>query len=129
MDKTIEQSVTFSGTPHEVYEILMDEKKHAALIGDEASVSREVGGAFAVYGGSINGETVKLVPGEKIVQRWRAGNWPEGHYSTATFEFEAVADGTRLTFTQTDVPDEHYESIVEGWEKHYWMPLEVMLAG
>ena len=128
MAKTIEQTVTFSGTPHDVYEILMDEKKHAQLVKDEARISREVGGAIDVYNGYITGENLEVVPDARVVQRWRASDWPEGQYSTATFEFEAVEGGTQMTFTQTDVPDEHYDGIAQGWQEHYWTEMETMLT-
>ncbi len=44
--RTIEQTVTFKASPHEVYESLMDSAKHSKFTGAKASISREVGGAF-----------------------------------------------------------------------------------
>ncbi len=32
-----------------------------------------------------------------------------------------------LTFTQTDVPDEFYEDISQGWRDYYWKPMKEML--
>ncbi len=104
MSKTIRQTATFKASPHEVYETLMDAKKHAEFTGGEAKISRKVGGKFTIYDGEIEGENLELVPDKKIVQTWRYSDWPEGHYSTATFSLEEVDGGTRLTFTQTDVP-------------------------
>ena len=34
--KTIEQTVEFSASPHEVYEALMDSEKHSAFTGAKA---------------------------------------------------------------------------------------------
>jgi uncharacterized protein YndB with AHSA1/START domain len=34
---------------------------------------------------------------------------------------------SRLTFTQTGVPDEHYEDIKQGWKDYYWGPMKQML--
>ncbi len=125
--RTIRQSLTFEATPHEVYEILMDSKKHAELVGAEAQISREAGGKFTVYGGEIEGVTLELVPDRKIVQSWRYSDWPQGHYSRATFSMKEVPGGARLTFTQTGVPEEHYEDIRQGWHDYYWRPLKKML--
>ena len=61
------------------------------------------------------------------MQSWRYSDWPEGHYSTATFSFQAIDKGTRLIFTQTDVPDDKYEDIKQGWKEYYWQPLKEML--
>ena len=118
--RTIEQTVTFKARPHVVYEMLMDSAEHARFTGAEASISREVGGAFTAYDGALTGTNIELVPDAKIVQSWRAGDWPEGHYSTATFLLEEAEGGTRLTFTQTGVPEQHYDDIRQGWRDFYW---------
>jgi len=44
MSKDINQTVVFKTTPHEVYEALMDSKKHAAFSGGAAKISRAIGG-------------------------------------------------------------------------------------
>jgi activator of HSP90 ATPase len=61
------------------------------------------------------------------VQNWRASDWPEGHYSKATFAFKEIPGGTRLTFTQTEVPAKQYEDISQGWRDYYWAPMKEML--
>ncbi len=127
MSKTIRQTVTFKAIPHEVYEALMDEKKHAAFTGGEAKISRIVGGKFTIYGGDIQGKNLELVPDQKIVQSWRYSDWPEDHYSMATFALEPTEKGTRLTFTQIDVPDDKYEDIKQGWKDYYWAPIKKLL--
>ena len=125
--KTIRQSVTFKTTPHDVYEVLMDPKKHSEFTGSQVQISRKVGGKFSVYGGDIEGVNLELVPDQKIVQSWRYSDWLQDHYSTATFSLKKVEQGTRLTFTQTEVPDEHYKDIAQGWRDYYWAPMKEML--
>lgn len=125
--KTIRQSATFKATPHEVYEAIMDSRKHGELTGSQVTMRRGVGGEFSVYGGDIEGTNMELVPDQKIVQSWRYSDWPEGHYSKVTFSLKEVAGGTRLTFTQTGVPLEHYEDIAQGWRDYYWEPMKEML--
>lgn len=118
--KTIRQIVNFRATPHDVYEALMDSKKHSKFTGAKASISREVGGNINAYGGYIEGVNVKLVPDKKIVQKWRGSDWPDEYYSTATFELTKSGKGTKLIFMQTGVPEEHCELINKGWVEHYW---------
>ncbi|MBM4446670.1 MAG: hypothetical protein FJ023_04870 [Chloroflexi bacterium] len=125
--KTIRQTVTFKATPHEVYETLMDSKKHSQLTGSKAQISREVGSKFSIYEGDIEGVNLELVPDHKIIQSWRYSDWPEGHYSQATFILEEIKGVTRLTFTQTEVPEEHYQDIAQGWRDYYWIPMKEML--
>jgi activator of HSP90 ATPase len=126
--KTIRQSTTFKGTPHELYEILMDSSKHSRLTGGEAAeISRTVGGAFSVYDGYATGINVELIPDVLIVQTWRASDWPDGHFSRTRFSFTEVKGGTRLTFTQSGVPEGEYESIKQGWRDYYWEPMKEMV--
>ena len=118
--KTIRQSVTFKASPHDVYEALMDSKRHSKFTGAKANISREVSGKINAYGGYIKGVNVKLAPDKKIVQKWRGSDWLDKHYSTATFELKKSGKGTKLTFVQTGVPEEQYDSISDGWAEHYW---------
>ena len=127
--KTIEQSVTFNASPHDVYEALMDSDKHSRFTGAKASISREVGGEFSAYDGALSGTILELVPDAKIVQSWRGSDegWVPGHYSTATFSLKAIDGGTQLTFVQTGVPERSFEDISEGWQTYYWSPMKQML--
>ncbi len=125
--KTIKQTATFKASPHEVYEALMDPAKHAKFTGGKARISREVGGKFSTFDGYAEGVNLELVPDKKIVQTWRANDWPEGHYSKATFGIKAAGSGTKITFTQTGVPEEQYDDIAQGWKDFYWAPMKRML--
>jgi activator of HSP90 ATPase len=125
--RKIRQSVTFRASPHDVYEALMDAKKHAKFTGGKASISREVGGKFSVFDGYAEGVNLQLVPDKKIVQSWRASDWPEGHYSEVTFLFKEIEGGTHLTFSQTGVPEEQYDDVSQGWRDYYWAPMKEML--
>lgn len=125
--KSIRQSVSIKATPHDVYEALMDSKKHAEFTGGRASISREVGGKFSAFDGYAEGVNLELVPDKKIVQTWRAEDWPGGHYSKVTFSLVKVAGGTRLTFIQTGVPEEQQEDVSQGWKDYYWTPMKEML--
>ena len=126
--KTIRQSVTFKTTPHEVYEALMDSRKHARFTGAKARISRKVDGKFTAYDEYIEGVNLNLVPDKKIVQSWRGSDWPEGHYSRTTFSLKKVKNGTHLTFIQSGVPDQYYNDIKQGWYDYYWKPMKEMLA-
>lgn len=123
----IKQSATFKASLHDVYEALMDSGKHSQFTGGTADISRETGGRFTAFDGYSEGINLELVQDRKIVQTWRAGDWPKGHYSQVTFLLENSEDGARLTFTQTGVPEEQYEDISQGWRDYYWKPMKDML--
>ncbi len=125
--RNIRQQVTFKASPHEVYELLMDEKKHGAFSQSKTSISRKVGGKFSSGDGYIEGTNLELVPDQKIVQSWRDSDWAEGHYSQATWSFNPVLGGTRMVFTQSGVPADQYETTAQGWREYYWEPMKAML--
>ena len=48
--RTLEQTVTFKAPPLEVYEMIMDSRRHQSLSGEKARISRKVGGSFTAWG-------------------------------------------------------------------------------
>ncbi len=127
--KGIRERTDFRASPHEVYEALMDSRKHGRFTGGRARISRKVGGKFSVYDGYAEGVNLELVPDRKIVQTWRASDWPEGVVSRVVFTLKATRTGTRLEFTQTGVPADQYRDIKQGWQDHYWKPMTELLEG
>ncbi len=125
--KNLTESVIFKASPHDVYETLMDSKKHSEFTSDKAEISREVGGKFSAYGGWIEGENLELVPDKKIIQKWRGDDWPKGVYSKVIFLLEESRDGTKLVFTHEGIPEEFFEDIKKGWEDFYWKPMKKVL--
>jgi activator of HSP90 ATPase len=124
--RIVRQSVTLQASPHQVYETLMDSRKHSRLTGARAKSDRKGGGKITAFSGQIKGYTLEVVSDKKIVQLWRAEHWPRGHYSTATFSLIREKGGTRLTLLQKDVPNQDYKDICEGWRDFYWMPMKGM---
>jgi uncharacterized protein YndB with AHSA1/START domain len=59
-----------------VYDALMSSRHHAKFTGAPASISKKEGGSFSVFGDYATGNNLELIPGKKIVQTWRADNWP-----------------------------------------------------
>jgi activator of HSP90 ATPase len=122
---TIRQSVKLTATPHDVYECLMDSRKHSTFTGCPAKISRKVGGNFTAME-SLRGKNVELMPGQKIVQTWQCDydGWPKNHFSTLTIRLRPTENGTRLDFVQNDVPAVCFTGIREAWLKYYWQPLK-----
>ncbi len=124
MPTTIRQTITLQATPAEVFETLMDSKKHSRVTGARARISRSVGGKFSAYDGYIEGANIELVRNKKIVQMWRGSDWPADHYSKTTFSLKKVKGGTKLTLRQSGVPADQYASIKQGWIDFYWKPMK-----
>ena len=127
--KNIRQTITFNASPHEIYETLMDSRKHAKFTGAKAHVSRKVGGMFTAYNRGLTGTNIELVRDKKIVQSWHASmkGWSKNHYSKVTFSLKKVKGGTRLNFKQSRVPVQCYNMIKQGWHDYYWKRMKEML--
>jgi activator of HSP90 ATPase len=125
--RTIKQSITFKATPHQIYTALMDSRKHSKFTGSKAIIGKKKGDRFSTYDGYMEGVMLEMIPDEKIVQSWRGSDWPDGHYSEATFLLKRVDGGALLELTQTGVPDRLYEEISQGWHDFYWKPMREML--
>ena len=126
--KTIRQTVLFKVSSHEVFEALMDSKKHSKFSGAKASISRKIGGKFSVYNGYAAGKNLEIIPDKKIIQSWCASDWDEAAISTVVFEFSTIKSGSRLQFTHSQIPAEHAESIAQGWKDFYWKPMKEMFS-
>jgi activator of HSP90 ATPase len=122
--KDLKQVAMIPASPKEVYEMLMDSKKHSAFTGADAKISPKVGSRFSVWGGSIVGKTIKLVKNKEIVQEWREESWPEGHYSTVKFMLRPAGKNTKLMFSQKGIPASRYKDISDGWKEYYWGPMK-----
>jgi len=119
----IHQEVRFSAPPAKVYKALIDSAEHGTFTGAPAEIDAKVGGLWSAYGGKISGVNLELVDGARIVQTWRAGNWPAGAHSVVKFELSADDKGTKLVLDHDALADEQVPHIDGGWERMYWAPM------
>ncbi len=125
----IKQVEMFEGvTAKQLYNALMSSREHTDFTGASANIENKVGGKLTAWDDYIEGENLELEPDKRIVQKWRASDWPNGEWSTATFEFKDSDNGCELTFGQTNVPDDMVKDVDQGWKDYYWMPLRKYFA-
>jgi activator of HSP90 ATPase len=126
--RTLRQTVTFKGaSPRELYDLIMNSKKHTSLSREIAVISKKVGGAFFAWNGHLSGYNLVLRPGKRIVQAWRATGWWPDYYSIAIFDFEKVHGGAKLRFTQIGIPPHRFSGHYRGWIETYWTPMKEIL--
>lgn len=123
MDSITQTEVFEKTTTQNLYDLLLDEAQHSEFTGSVVHINPIAGGIFSAYNNYCSGTNIELVAGKKIVQSWRALDWPEGIESTVTFEFEQDGNNVIIYFTQTGVPAEHVEAIAQGWIDFYWEPI------
>jgi activator of HSP90 ATPase len=122
---TITQKIVLSAQPEEVYDALLDPKKHSEFTGSKATGKAKVGAKFTAWDGYISGRNLELEKGKRIVQEWVTTDWPEGFPpSKLEFTFKEVDGETELTMVHSDVPTEQEEELKQGWIDYYWEPLK-----
>ncbi|TYI86912.1 hypothetical protein E1A91_D04G100000v1 [Gossypium mustelinum] len=119
--KTITMSEKFNCRAKDMYEILMDENRWKGFTQSNARISKEVGGQFSIFDGSVTGINLELQEGKLIAQRWRFGSWPDGIDSTVRLVFNEPEPGvTIIKLTHLDVPEEDRygnATVVENTER------------
>jgi|SRR5579862_5202085 len=92
------------------------------------AISTQAGGSFTLFGGYITGRHLEMVPGERLVQAWRAGSWEPGAYSVVKFALFDQGTACRLVLDHRGFPDGQGASLAYGWRVHYWEPLTKLLT-
>ncbi|HEY1528780.1 MAG TPA: SRPBCC domain-containing protein [Candidatus Angelobacter sp.] len=120
------QAITDPKQFHQVVQLSAEGKAMSAKVPTE--ISHEAGGAFALFGGHILGRTVEMVLNQRLVQAWRVANWAPGVYSIVKFELSEQGPSTKLVFDHTGFPQGLGEHLSDGWQEHYWEPLQKFLS-
>jgi len=110
----------FVCSPEDLYSSILDPNRVRAYAGGDADISPETGKKFRLFGGNVQGENVHLDRPNKIVQKWRFSDWPEGHYSNVEMIIEHKNGKTMLTLTQTGVPEDDRDKTMGGWKDNYF---------
>jgi len=118
----VHQELTFAAAPSKVYRALVDSAEHTKFTGAPADIG-PAGARFTAYGGKVEGQTIELSEGERIVQAWRPATWAPGVYSLVRIELRDEGGKTKLVLDHDAVPEEFVQHIDGGWHKMYWEPL------
>jgi uncharacterized protein YndB with AHSA1/START domain len=104
--------------PEDVYLALTNPLTIQLWSGEEAEMSVEPGSEFSMWEGSIVGKNLEFEQNKKIVQEWYFGEQSEA--SVVTIKLHSHAEGTSVELRHTNIPDEDYGDIVDGWNNMYF---------
>ena len=120
---TVTDNEEFRTTAEEMYQTFVDPQRLAAFTRSPPKLfeGAKKGGKFELFGGNVSGEYLELVPNTKVVQSWRLGQWPAGHYSTLKIEFDQndVDHVTTMRVTWDGVPAGQEEVTKRNWLEYY----------
>lgn len=109
----------------DVYNALVNPNMIELWTGDDVVMDDQVGTEFSLYEGNISGKNLEIVPEKKIVQQWYFGDQTEE--SIVTIILHKDKNNTSVEVRQTNIPDDAYENISEGWSYAYFEPIMELL--
>jgi activator of HSP90 ATPase len=108
-------------SPEEVYVALTNPATIQLWTGEKAVMSTEPGSEFSMWDESIVGKNIEFEEGKKVVQEWY---FDQDEPSIVTLKLHSHKNGTSVELRHTNIPDEEYEDIVDGWNHSYFGSLE-----
>lgn len=103
--------------PEDVYLALTVATTIELWTGDPAVMSPVPGTEFSLWDESIVGKNLEFETNKKIVQQWYFGEQQEE--SIVTIKLHPHEGGTSMEVRQTNIPDQDYEDIADGWTNSY----------
>ena len=116
--KDFKKYYLISAPPSDVYLALTNPLTMQLWSGEEAVMSTEPGSEFSLWDESIEGKNIAFELNKKIVQQWYFEGQSED--SIVTIKLHEDKKGTSIELRHTNIPDEAYEDIVEGWNTQYF---------
>lgn len=104
--------------PSDVYAAITNPVTIQLWTGEPAEMSTEPGSEFSMWDGSIVGRNLEFEEGKKVVQQWYFGDQPEE--SIVTIKLHPHKHGTSVELRHSNIPDEAYADITEGWDESYF---------
>jgi uncharacterized protein YndB with AHSA1/START domain len=104
--------------PEEVYKALTNPDEIRFWTGEEALMSTEPGSEFELFEGSIAGKNLAFETNRKIEQQWYFGE--QEAPSLVTIKLHPHKKGTSVELHHTNIPEEAYTDITEGWDEAYF---------
>ncbi len=115
--KDYKQYITIAAEPEDVYACLTNPFTIELWSDMPAKIKAEEGTEFEMFEGDIAGKILELAPNEKVVQQWYFGEQEEP--SIVTFKIHPGKGKVSLELRHTNIPDEAYDEMAEGWKKYY----------
>ncbi len=115
--KNIKRYYILNAEPKDVYNALTNKTMLDIWTGEEAEMEPVEGSIFSLWGGSISGVNLEFEKDRKIVQKWF---FEDEDNSIVTMKLHPHNKGTSLELLHTNIPDEAYENISDGWDEDYF---------
>jgi len=116
--KEIKRYYKLNAEPADVYNALTNQRMVEIWTGETAVIQPEANTEFSLWDGSITGINLEFEENKKIVQQWFFGEQEKD--SIVTIKLHPDKKGTSVGLHHTNIPDEAYDNISEGWDEDYF---------
>jgi activator of HSP90 ATPase len=116
--KNIKRYYVLNANPNDVYNALTNKNMLEIWTGEAAEMEPVPGTTFSLWNGSILGVNLEFEENKKIVQEWFFEG--ETEKSIVTMKLHSHKKGTSVELMHTNIPDEAFENISEGWDGDYF---------
>ena len=116
--KDFKQYFIIPATPEEVYMSLTNPFTIELWSGYPAKMNDKPNTEFSLWEGDITGKNIEFELNKKIVQEWYFGD--QTQQSLVTIKLFENKKGTQIELIHTNIPDEDYNNIIEGWKEYYF---------
>jgi activator of HSP90 ATPase len=118
--KAYKKYFKITASPADVFNALTNKTMIEIWTGEDAVMEPTPGTEFSMWEESICGLNIEFVQDQKIVQEWYFGEEEEDKKSIVTIKLHPDKKGTIMEVNQTNIPEEAYRNISEGWEEDYF---------
>jgi len=123
--KVIKQIYKIEASKTKVWNALVSPKEIKAWSGETAKMDAKVNAEFSLWGGSIWGKNIEVVPEKKLVQEWFGGEWEKP--SIMEIVLSEKAGFTDIKLVHKNVPPEEIKDFAAGWNDYYFGPMKEYL--
>ena len=120
--KDLKKHFKIKAKPEEVYAALTIPFSIELWTGSKAEMSTEAGSEFSLFDGDIAGRNLQFEENRKIIQEWYFGEQQEP--SIVTITLHPQGHFTNVELLHTNIPDEAFDNMKEGWEDSYFGSLK-----
>ncbi len=116
--KDYKQYYILNAQPEEVYAALTNPATIQLWSGEHAVMSTKPDSEFSLWDNSIVGKNLSFDPGKKIEQEWYFGE--QEIPSIVIIKLHPHKQGTSVELRHSNIPNEAFNDIVEGWNEVYF---------
>jgi activator of HSP90 ATPase len=123
--KTFNKTFRINAEPADVYAAITNPYTIELWSGYPAQMSTEPGSEFSLWEGDISGKNIEFIHDNKVVQEWYFGD--QETPSIVTITIVQSGNDSLVTVEHTNIPDNDFEGIAEGWKEYYFDAITAFL--